>query len=188
MSMNSPKKILDDGKLDNQVYLQVIEISDLEKIYKWKNDFELSNLIMSHPLPFSTHQIHGWFDRNQDDRNQVLFGIYLLEHHQIVGIVRLMFIDWISSNAELGIYIGDAEMRNKGIGKKAIQLILKYAFKQLNLSRVYLHILESSNSTIQLYQGLGFIPEGTLRQHYWVNGKYENVLIFGMLRSEYLND
>ena len=186
--MDSPKKNLDNRNLDIRVCLQVIETSDLEKIYTWKNDFELSNLIMSHPLPFSNHQIHEWFERNQDDRNQVLFGIYFVENHQIVGIIRLMFIDWISSNAELGIYIGDAEMRNKGIGKEAIQLILKYAFKQLNLSRIYLRVLESSNSTIRLYQGLGFIPEGNLRQHYWVNGKYENVLIFGMLRSEYLND
>jgi len=185
--MDTSKKSANNRSIDIQICLQVIEIADLEKIYLWKNNFELSSLIMSHPLPVSIHQLHEWFERNQADRNQVLFGIYLLNNSQIVGIVRLMFIDWISSHAELGIYIGEDKMRNQGIGKESMKLILQYAFKKLNLSRIYLRVLEGNNGVIRLYQSLGFAQEGILRRHYWVNGKYENVLIFGILRSEYLN-
>ncbi|MUG97022.1 GNAT family N-acetyltransferase [Scytonema sp. UIC 10036] len=162
-----------------------IEIDDLEKIYIWKNDFELDSLVMSHPLPVSKKEVEDWLKNNQSDKHQVLFGIFLLESQQCLGIVRLMFIDWIGSTADLGIYIGTKELRGQGIGQETVRLILNYAFKGLNLHKVCLRVLESNLNAIRCYQVCGFVQEGLLRQQYWVNGKYENVILMGILKSEF---
>ena len=62
---------------------------------------------------------------------------------------------------------------------------MNYAFKDLNLHKVYLRVLESNLNAIKVYDTCGFVKEGKLRSQFWVNGKYENVLIMGILRDEF---
>jgi RimJ/RimL family protein N-acetyltransferase len=125
------------------IFLSVIKESDLSLIYEWKNDIKLSTLINSYFYPISYAEVEEWFKKNQNDKNQVLFGIYLVKTVKLIGVVRLMFIDWIGRNSEFGIYIGDFQERGKGYGKEIIDMILKYAFCHLNLKKVYLKVAES---------------------------------------------
>ena len=167
------------------IYLAVLNESDLEKVYRWKNDFQLAALIKAHPFPVSRGEVEEWFKRSQSDKTQVLFGIYLGRDHGLIGIVRLMFIDWISSNAELGIYLGDRGCRRKGFGKEATRLVLDYAFETLNLKRVYLRVLKTNRSAINLYRSVGFKREGVLRKAFWTRGRCCDVVMMGMLKKEY---
>ncbi|WP_413173375.1 GNAT family N-acetyltransferase [Anabaena azotica] len=168
-----------------RIYLKNLELENLDKIYIWKNDFQLGNLVMAHPLPVNKTQVENWLKNNQSDKNQILFGIFILNTDDCIGIVRLMFIDWISATADLGIYIGDSEYRGQGFGKEVIKLILNYGFMGINLHKICLKVLESNVNAIRCYQSIGFIQEGILRQQYWCNGKYENVILMGILNSEY---
>ena len=143
-------------------------------------------MIKAHPLPVAEHEMEEWFKKNQSDKNQILFGIYELGSKELIGSVRLMFIDWISSVAELGIFIGDELARGKGIGKGVTKLILNYAFQVINLHRIYLKVSESNTKAIHLYESCGFIKEGLLREHFWTNGEYESIIMMGILKNEYL--
>ena len=174
------------GIIGEKVVLKVIEEKDLDKIFLWKNDYNLSLLIKSHPLPSARYEVEEWFRKNQSDKNQVLLGIYELESKKILGIVRLMFIDWISSTAEFGIFIGNEEDRNKGIGKETIKLALDFSFKDLKFNRIFLKVIESNHKAIEVYKSFGFIKEGLLREHFWCNNKYNDLVIMGLLKNDYL--
>jgi RimJ/RimL family protein N-acetyltransferase len=167
-----------------RILIKSLDNHELEKIYIWKNDFELSHLLMAHPLPVNARDVEDWLNRNQSDKQQVLFGIFLLESNECIGIVRLMFIDWISATSDLGIYIGDKRFRCQGIGQEVLILILNYAFTCLNLHKVSLKVLESNINAIKCYERCGFVKEGILREQYWCNGKYEHVVLMGILRGE----
>lgn len=58
--------------------------------------------------------------------------------------------------AVLGIFIADKAYRNKGIGTKAIQQILKDDLPVIDTDKVILHVRESNKRAIACYKKLGF--------------------------------
>jgi diamine N-acetyltransferase len=61
---------------------------------------------------------------------------------------------------------------------------VRYAFSELNLRRIYLRVFAENEGAILLYRRLGFEQEGCLRQHVYKNGRYRDVLVMALLRSD----
>jgi RimJ/RimL family protein N-acetyltransferase len=60
-----------------------------------------------------------------------------------------------------------------------------FAFVRLNLRRLHLQAIASNVGAIRAYEKAGFVVEGHQRQHAWVRGSYEDIVLMGMLRSEW---
>lgn len=148
-----------------ELELKQIAISDAGKIAKWKSDPDLSVSIMSSSASISENEAQDWIKKNTSDPNQRLNGIY--NSKTLVGITRLMFIDFETKIAEFGIYIGDTEYQGMGIGSKALQLTINQAFEQLNLQKIFLKVNETNTPAIRLYKKFNFHAEGTLKEHYF---------------------
>ncbi|MEZ4664933.1 MAG: GNAT family protein, partial [Caldilineaceae bacterium] len=86
--------------------------------------------------------------------------------------------------AELGITIGDQAYWGKGYGREAIQLIVAYGFRHHNLHKVHLRVLGRNERAMRAYAACGFVEEGRLRQHAWIDGEYDDLVCMGVLRSE----
>ena len=82
------------------------------------------------------------------------------------------------------IRIAGVEDRRKGFGTDATRLLLSYAFQDLNLRRVYLHVLSDNHQAIRVYEEVGFKLEGTLKQHCFIGGRYKDLLIMSILKGE----
>ncbi|HJX77792.1 GNAT family N-acetyltransferase [Glutamicibacter sp.] len=100
-----------------------------------------------------------------------------------VGSVSLFDFDELARHAEVGIALVP-EARGKGIGTAAISQIVEFAFVRCNLRRVHLQMIESNAGAIRAYQKAGFVIEGRQRQHAWVRGQYEDIVLMGILRSD----
>jgi len=87
--------------------------------------------------------------------------------------------------AELQIRIGDAADRGRGVGSEAVGLLLRFAFDDLNLQRVQLHVFADNAAAIRVYEKAGFVREGVLRQAAHIGGKYVDVVLMGILREDY---
>ncbi|WP_411733879.1 GNAT family N-acetyltransferase [Paeniglutamicibacter sp.] len=99
-----------------------------------------------------------------------------------VGSVSLFDFDGLARHAEVGIALV-AEARGNGIGSAAISQIVEFAFVRCNVRRVHLQVIGSNLSAIRAYEKAGFVIEGRQRQHAWVRGKYEDIVVMGILRS-----
>lgn len=169
------------------IALRVLVLEDAPKIQSWKNDKYLSSLIMSKTEAISLKEAEQWIVKNTSDDNQKLFGINVANDEgtgQIVGVLRLMFIDYDSGTTELGVYIGEAVQRGKGIGKKAIQKGIDIAFNHLNLRKIYVRISRSNKASLTAFQRIGFEFEGELRNHYYdkKNCSFENVVLLALFK------
>jgi RimJ/RimL family protein N-acetyltransferase len=85
----------------------------------------------------------------------------------------------------LGIFIGDKRYWNKGYGTEVMRLLLRHGFSTLNLNRVFLRVFETNPRAIRSYEKAGFVFEGRMRQAEFIDGKYCDVILMSVLRSEW---
>lgn len=106
------------------------------------------------------------------------------ETDEYLGTISLKNIDIQSKNAEYAISLRK-KAQGKGIASKATYLLLKKAFKELGLHKVYLNVLADNSAAICLYERCGFIYEGEFREHVLKGKKYINWKWYGILETEF---
>lgn len=170
----------------DKVNLRPIEREDLPRYVQWFGDPEVRRHLLLY-IPFSLAQEERWYE-NLLDRlekgNDVLLAIETAEGVHI-GNLGLHSIDWKNRNAELGITIGDKEYWGQGYGTAAIRTLLKLAFEEMNLHRVFLRVDEDNERGIRCYEKCGFQRDGILREAVFREGRYHDQLMMSVLVSEY---
>lgn len=166
------------------IYLGPLLQEDLPILFKWINDNELVKFNANYK-PITEQEHHSWFERISHSHETIIFGIRLCSSQEIIGTCQLTNINFIHRNAELRIRMGSSEFRGKSYGTEAVNLLLRFAFDDLNLQRVHLHVFCNNNVAVKLYEKVGFIKEGTMRKAAYIDGHYLDVAIMGILREEY---
>ena len=167
--------------------LREINKNDMKIVNTWRNDPELIDFLGA-PFRFINEEVdNNWFDQYMRSRmNAVRCAI--VEHDkpdEILGMISLLNINYVNRTGQLHIMIGRSENREKGMGTFAVNAMLKHAFNHLNLHRVELDVLENNDRAIHLYKKCGFAVEGVKRESNYKNGRYLNVVIMGILKSEW---
>ena len=65
--------------------------------------------------------------------------------------------------------------------------LLDIVFYQLNFEKAYLRISDKNLLGLKSALSFGFISEGKLRKHRFVDGQYEDLHILGLIKEEYEN-
>lgn len=174
----------DEGMHGNLVYLRILEKSDLEKTTRWINSDYISDIMGYLPVK-SIEQQYGWYESLKNDANRYIFAICLNDDGRHIGNIGLGNIDHINRHAMFSIFIADKMDQGKGYGTQAAQLLLKFAFNRLNMNKIYLRTSQRFNGAIIMYERLGFVKEGVMRQHYYTDGKYEDKIMYSILKNEF---
>jgi RimJ/RimL family protein N-acetyltransferase len=167
--------------------LRAIEREDVKRYYQWVNDPEVT-CGLSLYLPMSTIDEEKWFETQQErDPHERPLAIELQngEGWKLIGNCGVFDIEWTNSCAELGIMIGDKSVWNQGFGSQVMTLLLRHCFETLNLNRAFLRVFGENARARRSYEKAGFVDEGCMRQAVFKNGKYDDVYIMSVLRSEW---
>jgi RimJ/RimL family protein N-acetyltransferase len=168
------------------VRLTAVEKEDLPAIGRWYEDAGFARLFDATPAaPKSASQLADWLEEVQKDKSGFLFAIRPVEEDTLLGYVELDGILWADGNAWIGLGLGRRDNWGKGYGSEAMQLTLKFAFDELNLHRVQLSVFAYNERAIALYEKLGFVREGTYREHIQREGQFYDMLLYGLLRREW---
>lgn len=165
------------------VALTPLTKTDSPLLWQWINDRELV-LFNSSYQPVSEPEHEAWFEAIRNRSDVFIFGIRLWETDRLIGSCQLHSINSVSRSAELQIRLGNTDEHGKGYGTEAVKLLLQFAFSDLNLHRVYLHVFATNTRAIKVYEKSGFVREGTLRQADYVDNQFVDVLVMGILREE----
>jgi diamine N-acetyltransferase len=103
---------------------------------------------------------------------------------EYLGTVSLKDVDIHAQCGEYAIALR-TKAQGKGAGRYATEEILKFAFEQLGLNRVYLNVLSDNIHAINFYKKIGFIYEGEFYQHIKLRDELKSLMWFRMMRCEY---
>ena len=167
------------------VKLTPIEDNDIDTLYEWQNAPNIRDLIMGFRFPIQKETIKDWVKsiREQNSKSRVVFAIR--NKSALAGTIYLHNIDHYQRKSLLGIYVGNTNERNHGIGSITTTLLLDYAFNGLDFRKVGLEVLSTNMNAIRLYEKLGFVREGLKRKDYFIDGRYLDTYIYGILREEF---
>jgi RimJ/RimL family protein N-acetyltransferase len=174
-----------EGKL---VRLATDEPEKLAEIYSlWGRDSHFSRLLDSGvSRQWSKKKWKEWLEKDLENLRSFPFVIKTIEGDRPIGFVGLGEPDWAHGDCYVGIGIGERDYWGKGYGTEAMQLILRYAFTELNLRRVSLSVFEYNPRGIRSYEKAGFKEEGRLRKYLHRDGKRWDILFMGILQEEWL--
>ena len=167
---------------DDFLYLRKLEESDLDRIWEWIHRPDIY-LAIGMQVPVSKSAQKRWFDDLDRSNSKIVFAICLSENNNHVGNVSLDLIDYRHRNARLSIFVSDHDLRGKGIGSKAMKLLIEYAFTFLNLHRIYCKTTAGDERIANFYKRLGFEIEGQLREHEYIKGKYLDKIMLGLINK-----
>jgi len=119
------------------------------------------------------------------NRSFIFFQLVDKNSQQIIGGAG--FHNWYADHkrAELGYALKDESHKGKGLMTEALNFIIDYGFKQMDLNRVEAFISPGNIPSLKLIDKYNFTREGQLRQHYMKEGKLEDSVVFSLLREEY---
>ncbi len=157
---------------------------DSELWARWNRDSEYQQLLDWGPSKlYSPAQAREWIEKG--NAGSFTFSIHSLADDRIVGFIDLDGINWTAGDGWLGVGIGEREYWGKGYGSDAIQILLRFAFEELNLKRISLNVFEYNERAIKCYEKLGFQHEGRQRQLLNRFDRRWDMLYMGILRSEW---
>lgn len=157
----------------NNINLEPITDQFTSKIVQWRNSDNVKKFFLDRkPL---TEDMHRSWLKNMVETGKTVQFIIFEKNSRPIGTVYLRDIDYDNHNAEFGIYIGEDVERGKGYGSEALDLICKYGFSELKLHKIYLRVLTSNITAINVYKKMGFTEEGCMKDHIFVDGKYLSI-------------
>jgi RimJ/RimL family protein N-acetyltransferase len=167
------------------VRLRAMEPEDVVDTHKWMNDREVTLWLTSPRYPVSRKTAQQWFEEAPANSfGDVLLAIETKDGKHIGGI-NLHRINPEDRKAVLGIMIGEKDHWSNGYGTDAIKTLLAFAFDEMNLHRVFLHAFADNEHAIGCSQRCGFREEGRLRQEVYQDGHYYDVVVMGVLATEF---
>ena len=154
-----------------KVYLRLLERRDIAIIYRLCNEEKVKRY----------NSIPG--DINEQNVNLRKALSIINEKNVLVGFITYKESNHCSNVYSIGITIG-SRFWNRGYVQDSINTLNKYLFEELNAIRIELEVIKCNERAISCYKKCGFVEEGIKRNKCYIDGKYLDTIIMGILRDE----
>ena len=168
--------------IGERLYLSPLNKDDAPIYTKWLNDYEVSGNLGNYRQIISLAAEQKILESLAEGQN---YAIVLHNGDTLIGNIGLFDVDNISRKATIGLFIGEAEHRNKGYGSEALRLMLNFGFKTLNLHNIMLNVHSDNEAGISCYKKVGFREFGRRRESKFKNGQYIDVVHMDILDSDF---
>ena len=159
----------------------VVETSDW---YRWFNDQNNMRNMQKHYFPNTKEmQLNYLKQAIEGSTTKLQLGIVTKPAYELIGVIGLNNIDLLHRKSEITGFIGETRFQTIEPFLEANKLIIRHAFNELNLNRIYGGTLSNELSSFYC-RLLGFKQEGILRSDVFKNGEYRAVYSIGLLKEE----
>ena len=172
------------------VRLSAFDPEEMSKAFaRWNLNSEFQRLLNSSPYRMQSAKSNlKWMEEEVAEMSPAsyFFSIRTLAEDKLIGELSLEVVTWPGRDAFVGLGIGETEYWSKGYGTDVMNVLLRFAFTEINLQRVTLNVFEYNPRAIRSYEKAGFRHEGRARKVLNKEGKRWDVFYMGILREEWM--
>lgn len=169
-----------------RINLRAFTEEDAKLIIEMKMDFAGLKAACGRPYPTNENSEKEWISKMYPNGflSSVTFAIEENDTNLFVGYCTASNINYINSNAHVGLFF-HKQGRGKGYFKEASILFYGYLFNELNLHKVQSHALVYNEIAIESDKKIGFLVEGTMREHIYQGGGYHDALCVSLTKKDF---
>ena len=173
--------------VDNDLVLRTYDVADAQELFDAVNgsrrhlnpwlDWVSKTTKPEHSLHFIQQSLHL-----QNTQQALALGIF--DNGKVIGGVGMHDWDQETKRAQIGYWIR-TEYEGKGIVSKCLVKFIEFLFDKTGFNKIEIHFVQSNKRSAKVAARLGFKVEGVIRQCIMRNGMPEDMVITGLLKSEW---
>ncbi len=168
------------------VRLRPLTPADYSGVFSWYNDPEIV-------APFDRFALDTYeefvraVETAADDPASLAprFAVERRAEGDVVGVVGSYRAHPVLEYLDVWYVLGDPRARGHGVGREAVSLLVAELFRTTPVERVGATCDVENVASYRLVEGLGFRWEGTLRSALFHHGRWHDVRVYGITRSEW---
>ncbi len=169
----------------DRLRLRPFEPGDAPTVQRLAGDREIADTTRTIPHPYPEGAAEAWIATHaaMHEEDRALTLAIELQDGRLIGAIGLR-LDGSDGGAELGYWIGVGDW-GRGYGSEAARAVLAFGFADLGLHRIWASHFERNAASGRVMEKIGMRREGVLREHVRKWERYENLVVRGILRSEW---
>ena len=164
------KGIMDDGQ-------------DILRLYSNENVVKYLPLPLFASVEDAIDEIN-WYEKIFKEQKGLRWVIEEIQTNKVIGTCGYLNYEKEHNRIEIG-YDLNPDYWGKGVMQEALSAIIHFAFTSMGINKIEAKIEPENTASIKLLEKLNFSQEGLLRQHEFEKGKYIDLAIFSLLKSDY---
>jgi RimJ/RimL family protein N-acetyltransferase len=168
------------------VLLRPLSVDDVDHVMTWVNDKEvIGNLAVFAGKPLTRDDELQWIEKVTRSAEDRVFSIVSSADGRYLGQVGLHQIFRRSGAARASLVVSARAEWGKGYGSAALCRVLDEAFGNEALHKVWLMVFATNTRARRTYARVGFQEEGVLREEYFHEGKWHDMVRMSVLAHEW---
>ncbi len=174
--------------------LRPVTERDISVLYEWYRDPTVMSLydgihFWAEDLESFREEYRLWLNEEVRLGFAGSFMMDLKESGQPVGECTWVLVDRTGPDSpgvfQVGGLIGDRQLHGQGYGTEALKLLRDYLFEHCNAHRLEAITRAFNSGAMKTLHRNGFSREGVLREAVLVDGKWQDRVLFSLLRYEW---
>ncbi len=167
------------------VYLSPMNEEDAPVYALWMNDKEIADNMGSSTMVYAEETVRDWM---MDNAGEYQFSVIERATDTLVGHCAISQVTHTFQRAEVCLYIGEEENRDRGYGKEVLSLLLQFCFDTLHMHNVMLKVFSFNERAIHMYKTVGFQEIGRRRECYFCRGRLWDEVYMDILEPEFTGE
>jgi diamine N-acetyltransferase len=159
--------------MSNRVRLEPLQVEHLPQVMTWVNDHEVLAYFAQRQSDITEAEERRYLEWLAASPNDRAFSIF--DGDDYVGQCSINQIYWPAKNGRLFLVVR-RELQGRGYGSAALERLVDLAFADVGLHKLWLIVRRDNRSAQAMYLRRGFDFEGVLRDEYFVQDRYHDMV------------
>lgn len=170
-----------------RLLLRTMSVDDAADLFEYASDPEVSRYLTWEPhrsIEESHHFLQGVVEAYAagDPRS---WAIMHAGDGKMIGTAGVLFWDQAARRSEIGYAMSWAYW-GLGLMSEVVREVLRFGFEEMDLNRIEARCDARNSASAGVLRKWGFQHEGTLREQFVQHGELWDMLLFAILRREWL--
>jgi [ribosomal protein S5]-alanine N-acetyltransferase len=174
---------LETGRL----HLRAFTADDASRVQQLAGAREVADTTAVIPHPYPDGAAESWIATHAAawrEHRELVLASTLKDTGELVGAIGLVF-DQAHELGELGYWVG-VPYWSRGFATEAGRAVLGFAFREMSVHRIQAHHFARNPASGHVMRKMGMRREGERPGAFKKNGRFEDLVLFGAVRSSWL--